>query len=193
MKNQSNFPIQHIKTLKEFNDVFNYGFFEVYSDCFCDAPYFQQFSLERVWEDFSAMMLQGVFLCLRENNGRIGGFIAGSPLKNHSSIQETIINVTENSEHCLDWYHAEIGVSKRLRGNGFARLLWNEVLKLIPSEYTSIIARTHIHNNISLKMHKSFGFTYIHNSEHVISDSDYIKSDRDLEDDTRIFMCYNCK
>jgi len=188
--------IQMIKTHADFDDVFFHGFFEVYSDCFCYEPYFQRFSLERVKSDFNEMMLQGVFLCVRESNGRIAAFVAGSPLKNHNRILETALKVAKNQIDISDlnsyWYRSEIGVPKRLRRKGYARMLWNEILGLIPNSYTNILARTHKFNEDSLKMHERFGFTCISESEHIVEDENYDNPNHKPEDDTRVFLIRHC-
>ena len=191
MNYQSNHTIQRIRTPEELDDVFYHGFFEVYSDCFSDEPYFQRFSLERVKEDFYAMMSHGVFLCLRESNGRVDAFVAGLPLQNHGVLKDAL----EFTNHQIDvnviasyWYHSEIGVPKRLRGKGHARRLWDEVLRLMPSGYIKILARTHKDNNDSLKMHERFGFVCIPGSEHIVVDGDYDNPDHKPEDDTRVFL-----
>jgi len=184
--------IQIIKASSDLDDVFHHGFFEVYSGCFGDAPYFQRFSIERVEDDFQKMMTQGLFLCLRESNGCINAFIAGSALENHKGVLEDVLKYTESainiSELPLYWYHSEIGVPKCYRGKGYARSLWEETLRLMPSNYTKILARTNKLNEDSLKMHQKFGFVCIPDSEHIVKDGDYINIEHKPEDDTRVFL-----
>jgi len=188
--------IQRIETFSDLDDVFYHGFFEVYSGCFSEAPYFQRISLERVKEDFHKMMIQGVFLCLRESNGRIDAFIAGSALENHKGALEDALKFTENQIDINNlssyWYHSEIGVSKYLRGKRYARKLWEEMLHLLPRGYTEIFARTNKLNDDSLNMHKRFGFVCIPNSEHIVEDGDYTNIDHKPEDDTRVFLIRRC-
>jgi len=175
--------------------VFYHGFFEVYSGCFGEAPYFQSFSISTVKEDFEKMMSQGVFLCLRESNGRIGAFIAGSPLKNHDNILDIAFKTIGGHINSNDvgsyWFHSEIGVTKNFRGKGYARRLWEEMLQQMPNNYVKILARTNKNNADSLNMHKKFGFVCVPNSEHIVEDGNYVNINHRPEDDTRIFLIRN--
>ena len=175
-----------MKEQEELYSLLNKGLlFKLYTDCFKDPPYEEDFKESEINSIFLKYLKEGVLLfCYNDNMENVIGFAVAIPLKYEKEIAYLAQN--HGCDPSIDWYYADVGVAKEFRGNGICKYLATEFIKLIPAN--RIIMRTQEKNAASLACHKKIGFEIIDGMYQVIQKPRISGIE---EEDKRIFQCYN--
>jgi ribosomal protein S18 acetylase RimI-like enzyme len=165
---------------------------DLYDNCFGDANFDpeyggEHFEIEEVASIFLNYIENGILLLhLDSETSDVIGFAGALPLKEEVGVLDAVKHRLHDSS--VYWYHADIGVHSKARGKGVSKLILNEFLELIPSNFVVMRARTD--NTTTINLHKKYGFEFLCNEDgNKVTQSVPLKrKSGQMESDERIFL-----
>ena len=156
----------------------------IYIECFCGAPYFEEFNENEIENQFLKYADNGILLLWQDTETKkILAFDAAVPLSCDSDVAK--IAAEFGFDKSSDWYHADLGVPERYQRQGIATSLVNELISLISAN--KILARTQKDNIKSKKLHLKVGFKVIDGMFQSVKRK---RITGEIKSDNRIFLLY---
>ena len=153
----------------------------LYIQIFSEAPYFEDFEIEEVENDFNNYLDNGCILLAVRNNITIGFLCWSIGKELEHETKRNLENWGINSEK--DIYISELGVHPEYRHQGIARQLMNNFMGLNINR--NMFLRTGIKNNEHvINFYRSFNFITTNVTEDVWSN----RIDVGMTWDTRLYM-----
>ena len=164
----------------------------LYDNCFGDANFDpeyggEQFEVEEVTSIFLNYIENGILLLhLESETSDVIGFAGALPLNGEKGVCDAVKHRLHDPS--VYWYHADIGVHSNARGKGVSKLILNEFLELVPSNF--IVMRARSDNTTTINLHKKYGFEFLCNIDgsKVTQLVPLKRKSGQMESDERIFL-----
>lgn len=153
----------------------------LYIKIFSEAPYFEDFEMEEVKNDFNNYLNNGCILLAVDNNETVGFLCWENNKELEHLTRRNLENWGINNE--TDIYISELGVHSEFRKNGIAKNLMNKFMEI--NKDKNMYLRTGIKNNDHvINFYRSFNFITTDVTEDVWSN----RIDVGMTWDTRLYM-----